>query len=672
MRDTAKGRKQGRNPDALEKEVWLAAADFAKLMGITARAVRMSCKSGLYPGARKARTNGGEGWQIPLSCLPGEVRAKWYRDKQAKSQAQKPPSRTQRDNVSHNDTAVDQAFREALWARYEKATRGQKEKAERSLAIAHACLDLERAGLPQTRIQEELKKQFDKGASKATLWRIQQAIKGQDESVWLPLLLPEWKGKTHCSPFTEEAWEHIWDDWGRQEQPSLKAVYRRAQKLAPEKGWEIPSYDTVKARIDAMPHDQKVLMREGERALARLYPAQKRIFHTLQLHQIWCSDGHKADVWVKDDEGELFRPIVMAWMEMRSRVILGYAVGKSETSDLVRRALHQAITRSNAVPREAQLDNGRAYASKENSGGAPNRYRYKVKENEVLGTLPLLGIGIMWATPGAGQVKPIEPFWRNLTEMAKRKEFSQAYCGNKPDAKPEHFDVKKAVPLAMFKRVLAETIADYHVREHTGEGMDGKSPHQIYEELIQATPIRRPTAAQTRLCLMTAEAVRLRGEEGCIRLNGNRYWSKQISGLSRGATYTARYNPEDAQEPVNLYLNERFICEVPIVGDVAFRNRDEAKKHAKNRREYVKNVKQSDDALARLRQSESGIFRLQAEDLDPPGNPTMPRPKIAEPVRPRLQMPIVTKQAEEEDDAPLCGPEKIMEMLARREAGKGR
>lgn len=669
MRDTAKGRKQGRNPDQPDKEVWLAAAEVARLVGETSKNVRNCCNAGLYPGARKAQMNGGEGWQIPLNCLPGEARAAWYRGQQAKRQAPKPPTRiTQQDNVSHNDTAVDQAFREALWERYEKAAKGHKEKAERSFAIAHACIELERQGQPRTYILEELKKQFGKGTSKATLCRIQQAVKGQDESVWLPLLLPEWKGKTHCAPFTEEAWEHIWADWGRQEQPSLKAVYRRTQKLAPEKGWKIPSYDTVKGRIDAMPHDQKVLAREGERALARLYPAQKRSY-TMLLHDIWCADGHKADVFVKDEAGETFRPIVVGWMDVRSRVLLGWAVAKSETADLVRRALHQAITRSNAVPREALMDNGRAFASKEITGGVPNRYRFSVKENEVLGTLPLLGVGVVWATPGHGQAKPIESFWRNLTEMAKRSEFSQAYCGNNPDAKPEHFDREKAVPLAVFKRVLAETIADYHAREHRGDAMAEKSPRTVYEALAQTTPIRQPTAAQIRFCLMTAEATRLKGEEGSIQLNGNRYWSPEISGLSRKATYTVRYNPEDAQAPVSLYLNERFICEVPIVGEVAFRNRDEAKEHAKNKRAWVKGVKQSDDNLARLRQSESGVFRSQAVDPDLE-NPTMPRPKIAELVRPRLQMPVVTKQTEVEDETPLLSPAQFMEMLAR--AGKGR
>lgn len=230
MRDAAKGRKQGRKPN--QPEVWLAAAEVARLVGGTSKKVRNGCNAGLYPGARKAQMNGGEGWQIPLNCLPAEARAAWYRGQQ--SQAPKPPTRiTQQDNVSHNDTAVDQAFREALWERYEKAAKGHKEKAERSFAIAQACIELERQGQPRSYILEELKKQFGKGTSKATLCRIQQAVRGQDESVWLPLLLPEWKGKTHCAPLTEEAWEHIWADWGRQGQPSLKAVYRRAQKLAP-------------------------------------------------------------------------------------------------------------------------------------------------------------------------------------------------------------------------------------------------------------------------------------------------------------------------------------------------------------------------------------------------------------------------------------------------------
>ena len=84
----------------------------------------------------------------------------------------------------------------------------------------------------------------------------------------------------------------------------------------------------------------------------------------------------------------------------------------------------------------------------------------------------------------------------------------------------------------------------------------------------------------------------------------------------------------------------------------------------------MKSVKNADEAKAKLRKSESRLFMSQA-DPDPE-TPAMQRPRIAEPVRVRLQMPIVTNQTEEEDDTPLFSPEQFMEMLAIKEDSKGR
>lgn len=630
--------------------------------------------------------NGGEGWQIPVDCLSGTERATWYRDQQTKSLVTKAkPSRVTRqhsvlpnetlpgkdNNSANNAAAIDHAYREGLWAGFEKSNAGQQNEAKRRLQLIHAYKRLEQAGMKPPQILQELGKQYGKGANKTTIWRYLEMIGGQDEGIWLPLLLPAWKGKTHRAPFTEEAWEYIKAEWGRQTQPSLKSVYRRAQKLASAREWQIPSYDTVQTRIEALPEDLKIWMRRGDKALSQCYPAQKRLYN-MPLHDIWCADGHKADVFVKDEAGEVFRPIVMGWMEVRSRFILGHAVAKSETADLVRRALHQAITHSNALPHEVLLDNGRAFAAKENTGGTASRNRFTVKENEVLGSLTLLNVGVIWATPGHGQAKPIERFWAQLTEMAKRSEFEKAYCGNKPDAKPENFDKNTAVPIAVFKRVLSETIADYHARAHTGDGMNGLSPQQVYESLIPNTQIRQPTPTQIRLCLMAAEVTRLKGEEGSIQLkgNGNRYWSKMLSGLGRKSIYTVRYNPEDAQEPVYLYLNERFICEVPIIGSVGFRNKEEAAEHARIKRAYKKTVKQSDEARSKFRKSESGIPTLDTVDIDPE-TPALPRPRIAEPVRPRLQMPAFAKQTEEED-TPLFSQDEFMEILVRKAASQSK
>lgn len=666
MRDASKGRKQGRNLEQPEKQVWLTAAEFAKCLGVTARAARNGCKAGLYPGSRLARMNGGEGWQIPLNCLPPSAQIAWHERQRKERPAKVKPARTNgRDNVSPNETAAapvaanDQAYRDALWDAFWKATEGQREEATRRAEIVHEHNRLAGNGAPEAEILVAL------GISRATMWRYREKVKGQDTTLWAPLLLPEWKGKTHRAEFTEEAWQYIQDQYLIQSQPSLKAVYRRALKIAPENGWIIPSYDTVNDRIEALPRNFRVWKREGNKALERTFAHQERDYTALELHELWDADGHKADVFVRDKAGEVFRPIIVAWQELRSRRILGWAVGKSETADLVRRALHKSIVAcGNAIPRRVLTDNGMAFAAKENTGGAPTRNRFKVKENEIPGTLTLLGIGTQWATPGHGQAKPIESAWRTLTEMAKRKEFEGAYCGNKPDAKPENFSEKNAVPLAVFLRILEETFADYNARAHRGNGMHGKSPQQVYESLLPSTVIRQATDDQIRFCLLAAEPVRLNRENGSFEVLKNRYWSEACSGLARKPGYSVRYDPENLESPVYLFLNGRFLFEVPIYAKTGFNNKEAAKGHARRKRAFKASVKQLDQNRKKLWAAETSDFGL-VDDAPDPATPAAPKPKIAEPVRLPLQMPP-NRQKEEEEDTPLMGPDGFAEMLAKK------
>lgn len=672
MRDASKGRKQGRNLEQPEKQVWLTAAEFAKCLGVTARAARNGCKAGLYPGSRLARMNGGEGWQIPLNCLPPSAQIAWHERQRKERPAKVKPARTNgRDNVSPNETAAvpvaanDQAYRDALWDAFWKATEGQREEATRRAEIVHEYNRLAGNGAPEAEILAAL------GVSRATMWRYREKVKGQDTTLWAPLLLPEWKGKTHRAEFTEEAWQYIQDQYLIQSQPSLKAVYRRALKIAPENEWIIPSYDTVSARIEALPHNFRVWKREGNRALALTFAHQERDYSALELHEVWCSDGHKADVFVKDKAGEVFRPIVVAWQELRSRRILGWAVGKSETADLVRRALHKSIVAcGNAIPRRALMDNGMAFAAKENTGGAATRYRNKIKEDEIPGTMTLLGIEPQWATPGHGQAKPIESAWRVLTEMAKRKEFNGAYCGNKPDAKPENFNEKNAVPLAEFLRILKETLSSYNARAHRGNSMHGKSPNQVYESLLPAIVPHQVTDIQLRFVLLAAEPVRLDRQNGSFTVLKNRYWSERCSELARKPGYSARYDPDNLEAPVYLFLNERYLFEVPLIAKTGFNNRAAAKEHGKRKRSHMASVKKADEDRAKLWEAENSNFGLMDEAPDQETE-AMPKPKIVKPVRLPVQLPPSAEQKEEEENTPLIGPGEFAELLAKKYSQKG-
>ncbi|WP_332460286.1 transposase domain-containing protein [Pseudophaeobacter flagellatus] len=81
------------------------------------------------------------------------------------------------------------------------------------------------------------------------------------------------------------------------------------------------------------------------------------------------------------------------------------------------------------------------------------RFRFKVREEDPLGVLPLLGIQIHWATPAHGQAKPIERAFRDLaSDVAKDPCFAGAYVGNRPDAKPENYGKR----LVRYKLVVAD------------------------------------------------------------------------------------------------------------------------------------------------------------------------------------------------------------------------
>jgi len=686
---------QGRNSS--ETETWLTVIQAADLLEITERATRKNCAAGKYQ-ARTIQANGGEQYRIPLSSLPPETQAKWFLQ-QAQREIDRlgdPRARAEQTNAERRALAqrqiaegkdpgkldlepvpVNQEEKEALWDRYDRAPAGMKQEAQRRYKVMLAYFAMEIEGVPKGAIEKAIQAEYD--VSQPTLWRYRKAIKGQqDRGVWVPLLLPDWKGRTAYAEFTEAAWECIKEDWGRLSGPSLAACYRRALQMAPAQGWTLPSLDAVESRINALPHWWRTARREGVKALAQNFPAQRRDYTGLKLHEIWCSDGHKADVFCRWPDGEVSRPIVIAWLELRSRWCLGFEIGKTESADLIRLAFKNAAEASKTIPEAALIDNGRGYASKLLTGGQPTRYRFKVKEEDIPGILTLMGIQVIWTTPGHGQAKPIESFWRTLAEAAKRSEFAGAYCGNRPDNKPDDADRANAVPIELYRRIVREEIDAYHRRTHRGDGMDGKTPEQVYAELLAYTPVRQPSQTQLRLCLLAAEALKPHREDGAFQVLGNRYWSEKCADLRRDRAYVVRFNPENAADPVCVYDGEKFLCEAPLITKSGFRDQQAAKDHNRARSQFVKSRKGQMKAAEAMSRAEN--WHPEAPETGEPkpeesqnaaANP--PAPKVARPVWPSQN--YAHQPNEEEDDISPEEQRKLEEMahanLMRKVAARG-
>ena len=486
-----------------------------------------------------------------------------------------------------------------------------------------------------------------------------------DPGDWRVALAPEHKGWVLDTEISAAAYDWIKMEYFKLSQPALLPIYRRAVLIAPERSWTLPSYHTVKRLIKGERLWFHALMREGKETFENLYPTQRRDASTLGLHEIWCCDGRMADVFCRWEDGTISRPIVIPWMELRSRSILAYVIARTESADSIRLAFKAAAERCRAIPESALLDNSRAFASKLLTGGAPTRFRFKVKEEDVPGILTLMGISVIWAKPFSGRSKPIESFFRQFAEAEKR--FDGAYCGNRPDARPEDCDPAKAVPVEQYRKLLEETLAQYHSRPHRGDGMEGRSPREVYEALLPQSAPRQPTREQLRLCLLAAERLKLDRQTGAVWLSGNRYWSEPLTELPRDRDYVVRFNPEDATEPIAVYDGQRFICEAPIIARTGFRDQEAAKAHARGRGQFLK--ARRDQAAAHKKMSKARAWITPPDVSDPlqaeVAEAVLPTPSVVTLVRPEQHY------RPEKPKAPVIPRDEILETILGRKRRAG-
>src|SRR5690606_9617280 len=129
------------------------------------------------------------------------------------------------------------------------------------------------------------------------------------------------------------------------------------------------------------------LKREGEEALRRSVPSQRRTLDGLRALELVNIDGHKFDVFVTPQGGgKPIRPIMVAIQDVYSRKVLAWRIGGEESAVQTRLAFAD-LFRDVGIPRAVLMDNGRAFASKWITGGAKNRFRFKIRPEEPTGLL---------------------------------------------------------------------------------------------------------------------------------------------------------------------------------------------------------------------------------------------------------------------------------------------
>lgn len=506
---------------------------------------------------------------------------------------------------------------EDMWAWFERLPAARQKKGYERQKVLLAIRDAQAAGLKRedavifVALQEKVHAR--------TLYAWQEMVHGLPVAHWPAYLTPRHAGRLVTAEYDDAAWEFYRDLYLRQSEPSSALCYRQLQAVAKEKGWALPSRKTLERRMAKLSTAQRVLSRKGPEALKKLYPAQQRDRSSLHALEAVNSDGHQFDVFVRWPDGEVGRPILIGFQDLYSGKILSWRVDRTEHWDLVRLAFADMVEAFGA-PDRVLLDNGRAFASKQITGGQKSRYRFKVKEDDPEGVITALGSEVVWTTPYNGQAKPIERAWKDFAANISRDvRFEGAWAGNTIANKPENYG-SKAVPLETFLAVVTAGVIEHNARAGRQSKVCGGrlSFDHAFEASYSQSLVRRPTEAQLRKLMLTAEAVTARRPDGAVYLADNRYWAEFLAD-HMGRKLMLRFDPQDLHSAVHVYrLDGAYLGAAPCVEAAGFFNTEAARAHAKARRAFIRATKEAAAAARKLSLDDLAAMLPQTEAPPPP------------------------------------------------------
>lgn len=582
---------------------------------------------------KKRQVSGKQGvsYEYSFNSLPAEVQAE-YLLKNAQVKV---------EDIVHSPAPKSLNYLpEVIWSAFDKATDKQRTEAKSKLALVVAVADLKENGMPIMDALAFVAKQSNEAVGSLKRWYYR--VSKFERSDWLPLLIDKHGNKRQGkeATFTPEAWEFFKADYFRNERPQFGSCYERLKLAAQEHGWVIPSISSIKRKIERdIPKVQQVFLRDGEHALSQFYPSQRRSVEDIQAMEWINGDGYQHNVFVKWHNGEVVRPKTWLWQDVRTRKILAYRVDLSENSDVIRLSLMDLIWKY-GIPKHLTIDNTRAAANKWMTGGVKNRYRFKVKDDEVVGIIPLLGIELHWTSiqfgKGHGQAKPIERAFSHggLGELVdKHPSLAGFYSGSGIKDQPDNYNGGKAgVDYEAFILALEEGIQLFNSRlgRNTELCQGVYSFNQVFERDYAKASIRQASHEQMRLLMLMSEAVTLKKDGtfelscgGKVNNRKNRYLAPDLVG-SMHKKVVVKFDPQQLHETVWVYsLEGLFLAEATCQKALAFGDKAAGREHDKARKQWVKANKAAAKAQQTMNAQEAARYLPEVEIDDEQHQPKL-------------------------------------------------
>ncbi len=371
------------------------------------------------------------------------------------------------------------------------------------------------------------------------------------------------------------------DEYLRAHQPNLRLCYTNVCKVAAEKGWgAMPTYHTFRRYARSLPKLVRKLLREAADQPRTVLPYVRRDPNSIPVYHTIQSDHREIDVPVRCDTGcevctgkkpKGHFPIWTAYIDIRSRRILGSDISiDTPNSDFIL-SVYRRIVDEHGLNQRVYLDNGSNYRK-----AFGKRLRKQGKsdwngpsEEQIQARFAPVGVEVVYAIPYNAQAKAIERMFRTFRH--RFDEDFEAYrgsLGEKSELARELFKRPSELPtISELAYLLQLAIAEYNsLTPHTGRGMEGRTPDEVFYDEALRIPRRNPDKAFALLFFERVKGGRM------VDRNGVSYQNRtyRLASLEKHLEYYGervdlRINPDDERTAIVLSRTTgEYICEAVV------------------------------------------------------------------------------------------------------------
>lgn len=414
---------------------------------------------------------------------------------------------------------------------------------------------------------------------------------------------------------------------------TIEMLYEKFEEIGEGRGWA--GYPSIKTVARYVKHLMATPGAESARYLAangsREWKNKKmlkarRDATSLKVMEYVVGDEHTFDFWVQwtapNGKIKAVRPKLVAWMDMRSRAIIGDVACIDANSQTLKESLVKMIyTHPGGVPHILHVDNGKDYTAQTMTG--QSRKKRKIDFNfdaETVGFYQSIGIEeVGRSLPYQPWDKPIERFFGTVCSKFSKwfESYTGTLTGSKTYAKRQK-DVEgmlergELLTMEEFFEVWTRWKNEkYHTREHRGlkdAGEKWVTPMELFEHgdrYEKAAPPREYAA----MLLMKAATARVYNYG--INKFGTTYTDYELSRYI-GQTVGIKWDIDDVTTLYVFDTEGRKICEAVSPELLAFGthcSQAALEKHLRDQKRQEKEVREALEEWRRpyeLRPEETG------------------------------------------------------------------